>query len=254
MKKKVVGFLIVAALVIVLSGCNFNLFKALDTIKVPSANDLLKNASSDAKEFVSDVQDYVDSGAITEDNADGVVDALKDVYTNPPDTETGQKAAVLAGEISITAHPETKLVVDNVIGTITDTINAGGDVDPQTLIQNIFPKDLTQTDLTGILDNLTAAADAYNSFGSNTAGAKDWMSGGDIGDVAQYAAVSMAVASIRSQLIASEGTQAAADADLFNVINGGTLPAVNNPFNSANTGTDYVDSLTNILNLAGLDI
>ncbi len=253
MKKTAGGLLVVAAFAIALTGCTFNLFGALDKLKVPDATDLMNMAKGNAADFVSKVQDYLDSGSVTEDNAGDIVTALEDVYTSTPGTETGQKAAVLAGEISITAHPETKGVVDGVIGTVMDAINTNSDVDPETLIQNIFPPDLTQAGLTKILDNLTTAANAYNSFGNNTTGAKEWMSGGEIGDVAQYAAVSMGVADIRAQLIVSEGSEAAADSVLFSVVTGGTLPSVTNPFDE-NASTTYGGSLANILNLAGLSI
>ncbi len=253
MKKIAVAAAAVLAFAIVLSGCQFNLFGVLDTIKIPSAGDLLTAASENAKGFVSDVQDYIDSGAVTEDNADDVVDALENVYTSQPDSETGQRAAVLAGEISITSDPETKQVVDGVIETAMDTLNAGGDIDPETLIRDIFPPDLTQAGLTSILDNLTQAADAYDSFGTHTAGADDWMSSSEIGDVTQYAVVSMAVADIRDQLTSSEGSKAAADAAILAAIQGGSLPVITNPFTTG-SGTKYENGLTGILNLAGLDL
>lgn len=97
MRKIAVGF-IIAAFAIVISGCDFNLFSELDKIDVPSRQALLDKASNNGSDFVNDVQDYIDSGSITEENADDVVDALKTVYDAPPDTETGQKAAVLAGK------------------------------------------------------------------------------------------------------------------------------------------------------------
>lgn len=256
MKKIAVTAAAVLAFVIVLSGCQFNLFGALDTIKVPSAADLLNAASENAKGFVSDVQDYIDSGAITEDNADDVVAALEDVYTTPPDTQTGQEAAVLAGEISITAHPATKGVVDGVISTAMDTLNAGGTIDPQTLVSDIFPPDLTQAGLTSILDNLTRAADAYDSFGTDTTGADAWMSSSEIGDVTQYAVVSMAVADIRDQLTTQHsGDQTAADADLMALIKDGTSISVTNPFDTTDgPASTYEAGLSGILNLAGLDL
>ncbi len=247
MKKIAVTAAVVLTFAIVFSGCQFNLFGTLDTVKVPSAADLLNAASADAKGFVSDVKDYMDSGAITEDNADDVVDALEDVYTSEPGTQTGQEAAVLAGEISITADPATKGVVDGVIETAMNALNAGDDIDPETLIANIFPDNLTQSGLTSILDNLTRAADAYNSFGTNITGADTWMSSSEIGDVTQYAAVSMAVASIRDQT---------SDSDLYALIKDGTpLPAVTNPFDTTDGApSTYETGLTNILALAGLNL
>lgn len=250
MRKIAVGF-IIAAFAIVISGCDFNLFSELDKIDVPSRQALLDKASNNGSDFVNDVQDYIDSGSITEENADDVVDALKTVYDAPPDTETGQKAAVLAGEISIDSDPGTKEVVDSVISTVMDALNAGGEVDPEDLISDIFPSDLSQAGLTEILDNLAQAADAYNDFGSDTAGADEWMSGGEIGDVAQYAVVSMVITDIREQL----GTSA--DSDLYDLITGNTtsLPSFDDPFDTTDGATTgYETSLQNILTLSGLDL
>ncbi len=255
MKRTAVGFCVVAVFVIILAGCSFNLFESFDKVDVPSAAVLLDMANTDADNFVSQVQDYIDSDSITENNAGDVIAALENVYTTVPATETGQKAAILAGEISITADAATEQVVDNVIETVLDTLDAGGDIDPDTLVAAIFPSSLDQSGLTSILDNLTRAADAYQVFGANITGADEWMSGGEIGDVAQYAAVSMGVASIRAQLANSLGSEEDADAAILSAIQGGTLPSVDNPFDTSDgTVPAYEDSLANILNLAGLDL
>ena len=215
MKKIAVAAAAVLAFAIVLSGCQFNLFGVLDTIKIPSAGDLLTAASENAKGFVSDVQDYIDSGAVTEDNADDVVAALENVYTSQPDSETGQRAALLAGEISITADPETKQVVDNVVGTFTammdpDYVPPSGDSDTEALLRGLFPPD--DTDFSSIYDNLTHAAKAYKKFAgtidTDGNGAVDdppkWIEKSEYfekGDVVTYAIVSIAVTAFDEQTL-----------------------------------------------------
>jgi len=209
MKRKAVGFLIVAAFAIALTGCNFNLFGALDKLKVPNADELLNMATNNAADFVSQVQDYVDSGSVTADNADSVVAALEDVYASPPDTETGQKAAVLAGEISITAHPETKLVVDNVVGAFTAMMDPNyvaptGETDTEVLVKGLFPT--TDTDFHSIYTNLQSAAAAYKDFAdtidTNNDGIVDstdsasWVDDAEKRDIATYGIVSIAVTTI----------------------------------------------------------
>lgn len=206
MKKTAVAAITVLAFVIVFSGCDFNLFEAIDTVKV-SIPDIATATSDQVKAFVDDVKDYIDSGAITEENAGEVVDALEVVYSDPPDVQTGQEAAILAGEISITADPETKAVVDNVVSTFTammdpDYTPPGDDSDTEALLRGLFPED--DTDFHTIYTNLKTASKAYKDFAAtidtNGDGVVDtdaaWIESSEKGDIATYAIVSIAVTTI----------------------------------------------------------
>ncbi len=205
MKKKAITAAVVLAFAIAFSGCKFNLFSSLDTLKISIPN--FKTASSDSiKQFVNDVQKYVDEGANI-DNTKEVVDALTIVYTNPPDIETGQRAAILSGDISITADPKTKDVVDKVVSTMTEISDPDyqppdNESDTEALLKGLFPKD--DSDFSTIYDNLKTAAAAYTDFAKtiDTDGdgkvddpdnAATWIQGSEKGDIATYAIVSIAV-------------------------------------------------------------
>jgi len=260
MRKFAMGFFAVAAFTIILSGCDFNLFSAVDTVDVPGLQDLRNKAASDAPGLISDVHDYIDSGAVTEDNSDDIVTALEDVYTSTDPgvaEETKQEAAVLAGEVSITSNPDTKEVVDNVISAL---VNIDGDSSSQEILSEIFPADLSREEFYAVLDDFETASDAYIAFADsivdpndNTLAAPDaaeWMDGGEIGTVAQYAAVAIIAADIRT---IAEDDDALYDfiyngaADIPNYVEDETDPNYNNPI-------DTVTQLSAILDLANISL
>ena len=231
--KKMLILGVTAFLLIALSSCQFNLFAAFDRIEIPSAADLDSKAGSDPDGFVSDVEEYVETGSITEDNADDVADALKIAYSDEGATETGQRAAVMAGEIIITSDPVTSSVVNGVIGAVVNAKSSGTALDPDTLIAGIFPSDLDLTGLKAILDDLDEAALAYNDFAGTVSGAgtADWMSDTEVLDSSFFAVVSLAVSDIRAQV--------GNDDTLLAAIKNGTALGIDNPFD---TGTAPVTS------------
>jgi hypothetical protein len=203
--KKYFTLSIVALVLITLSGCQFNLFTEFDKIEIPSAAEMSSKADSDPDGFLDDVNDYVDSESISEDDAAGIIDALEIVYGDVGNSpEVQEQAAVLAGEIAISSDPETKELVDNIVSALTGlTDTTTGD---EVLI-GIFPENLTIDQFTDILDNLETAALAYADFaasiddapadGEADDGAAAWLDSTGAGDLAMYAAVAMISTGIR---------------------------------------------------------
>ncbi len=181
-----------------MSSCQFNLFAAFDKIEIPSAAELSYQATTDPEGLVDDVQEFVDSGSIDEDNADDVVAALKTVYTAQPATEIGQKAAILAGAISIDSDPEAK---DAVNGIVSVALSGTTDL---TAIKALFPTDRAEFD--ALLANMAAAEDAYISFINQLDVAPVYgvvdtdpavtLDNVEKGDIAQYAIVSIVITQI----------------------------------------------------------
>ncbi len=249
--KKILALGVVVLVLIALSGCQFNLFTELDRIEIPSTADLNAKAASDESGFVSDIEDYMDNNflendAVTDEQITAIVTNLKTIYTTPPDIQTGQQAAVLAGDIIINSDPVTSGVVGGVIGAVTDALSTGGTIDPTTLVSSIFPANLDLAGLSSILNNLDQAAMAYADFAGTVSGGgtADWMTSAEAGDVVQMAIISLVVSDLRSQV--------ASDQILLDAINGGTL-SVNDPFDSA-SGSLYATEMADLLAFAGLDL
>ena len=257
--KKILTLGIAALMLITLSSCQFNLFTAFDKIDIPSAAELSSKATSDPDGFVDDVQEYVDSDSITEDNADDIALALADVYDDAAVKPAGmtdaewedvqQKAAVLAGEIIIDNDPDIQYVVDNIVSSVTDALEAGVS-DPETIIMSIFPPNMTPSEFSAILANLSNAAAAYKDFAASIdnnpadgiadVGAADWMSSAEAGNMVQYAVVAIIITDINDAAAVSE-------TDLYNLVMYGTdIPDVNftDPFST--------NELTALLDFAGL--
>ena len=259
--KKIIAMGIAVLVLITLSGCQFNIFAAFDKIDIPGAAELSDRASSDPEGLVEDVQEYVDSESITEDNADAVIAALEEVYDDgaakPVDltedewTEVQEEAAVLAGEIAISSDPETKELVDNVISALTglsDTTTA------EDVLAGLFPANLSEDQFYDILDNLDTAALAYADFAASIdpdgdgvadEGAAAWLDSTDAGDLAMYAAVALITSGIRDVV--------PDDKALYDFIYDDTVTEINGYVDGAG-GNDPLDAaaLSAILDLAGI--
>ena len=167
--KKMLVLGLTAFLLIAFSSCQFNLFAALDRIEIPSSSDLNSKASSDPDGFMSDVEDYLESGSITDDNINDVLGVLEGIYSNPPDVETGQEAALLAGEVSLESNPDTVVLMDNVVGILIPVLS---NEDPEA--PELTANDLVASIFTGpeegfhdVFVSLKSASGAYSSFASS---------------------------------------------------------------------------------------
>lgn len=247
--KKFLALGLVGLVLINLTGCQFNIFTAFDKIDIPGASNLLEKAESNPKGFVSDVQEYLDSDSITEDNAAGIVAALVVVYASVGG-DIGEQAAILAGEIIIDNNPDTKNVVDSIVSSVTDALDSGEELDPEALLEGIFSSGMTQSEFSDILAVLSTAADAYKNFAASIdsnptdgvadVGAADWMSSAEAGDMVQYAIVAIIITDLNSTV----------DIDVLydSVINGTDIPDgdYTDPFDG--------DELSALLNFAGLEL
>ncbi len=252
--KKMLVLGVTAFLLIALSNCQFNLFAAFDRIDIPGATELNAKASSNPDGFVSDVSDYVDNNFlenpdVTTVQVDAIVTNLETIYTTSPDTQTGQQAAVLAGEIIITSDPVTSSVVNGVVGAVSDALAAGGTIDPDTLISSIFPEDLDLVGLQNILNDLDDAAAAYANLAPTLAGNDPEMTSGEVGDMAQLAVVALAISDLRNQVND--------DTDLLNFItSSGSDPlavTLTNPLDTTDgAASSYESELQDILTFSGL--
>ena len=240
---------IVALFLISLSGCQFNLFTEFDKIEIPSADEMSSKADSNPDGFLDDVNDYIESDSITEDDADGIIDALEIIYLDGGNSpEVQEKAAVFAGEIAISSDPETKELVDNVVSALTglsDTTTA------EDVLAGIFPANLTEAQFYDILDNLDTAAEAYADFAASIDvdgdgiaddGAAAWLDSNDAGDLAMYAAVAMISSGIRA---------ITPDQDLYNFIYDDAVTTIAGYDDSTENPLD-TSELSAILDLAGI--
>ncbi len=222
---------------------------------MPNLNDLVDKASSDAKGFVSDVQDYVDSGAITtKEDADNVVIALKEIYKPESTADKSDKleAASLAGEIIIDTNDNASKVVGNITDVLSTAINSKtlDNTDPADFIDAIFngnPDDSSDDvtinnvdDLTKILNVFDQAALAYEEA-SKYVGFST-LDSDKKGDLVVYASISLVVASVRNEV----GDQA-----LYNAIKGGSITITHDPFDPG-SGAEYASALDSIFSLINL--
>ncbi|MCK5153055.1 MAG: hypothetical protein KAQ93_01735 [Spirochaetales bacterium] len=239
--KKYLILSVVALVMISLSGCQFNIFTEFDKIEIPSAADLSSKASSDPDGFLDDVNDYVDSESISEDDAAGIIAALEDIYdgTIPSDIETQQEAAILAGAISIDTDPDSKEAINDIV-----SIALAGDAD-LVGVKALFPTN--ETEFYEMLENMAAASAAYTAFESTLDGNGDpiiELTDVERGDIAQYAIVSILITEIATTVD---------PADLYSFVidpAADTLPGYVDPFDAGGS----VDILQTYLDFAGIVI
>jgi hypothetical protein len=251
--KKILTLGIVALVLIALSSCQFNIFAAFDRIEIPTVAELTNKATTDPDGFVSDVEDYVENDFLENEDVtaaqeQSIIDNLRDIYdgTITATVDTQQQAAVLVGELEINRDPATSAVVDGIIGAVSAALSAGGSIDPNTLIGEIFPPTLDINGLQNILTDLDNAAAAYATLAPTLAGNDPGMTSGEIGDMAQLAVVALVIASIRDD-INNDGTI------LLAIQNGTPLAVTDNPFDPGSTAT-FASEIGEILTFAGLNI
>ncbi len=239
--KKILTLGIVALVLITMSSCQFNLFAEFDKIEIPSVADLNAKANSDPDGFLDDVNDYIESDSITEDDADDIVSVLEDLYNGiiVSDPEAQQEAAILAGAISINSDPEAKDAVNEIV-----SIALAGDAELID-IKALFPTN--EIEFYKMLDSMAAASAAYLEFESTLDGNGDPLiplTDVERGDIAQYAIVSIVITEIAT---------AVDPADLYSFVTdptADTLPGYVDPFDSGGS----VDILQSYLDFAGIVI
>jgi len=262
-----------AVLIILLffSGCTGNLFTEWDKPEIPSSSELDDNALSDPEGFISDVGDYLDGGAIDEDNAGDVIGALNIIYdpsgydpetpgTEPADP-TEQQAALLIGEVAIAGNENAGEVVDNLAGVLT-SIADGTAVDPEAFIRSLIPAGLSTPEFNAMVNALLEAGEAYLAFGESigedaTGEDVPFMSNADIGDTLNRAAAGIAVIAALDALDGSlDGTitdLAVQTTALEAIVNGGSYGGPD-PTAAFDGSIPAYDGAQNLLDLAGFDV
>ncbi|MFP4152488.1 MAG: hypothetical protein ACLFSV_06550 [Alkalispirochaeta sp.] len=247
---------IVISTILTVSACSNlftgNLFENFDG--PPDASVLLDGyidgsgnvSAADADDFVDDLLDAADSSRFYDDLSGSdrteLNTALKSVYDNDDvATTTRQEASILAGEI-LTRGTDAGDTINNVANVITSDDGADAFEDPSALLDLIIPES-AQGDaeaIEAILTDLVSAGDAYDALGQTLTDGAPAPDDVNMTEVAQKAAVSIAVKNLSEQTSVS---QLAAD------IAGGTVDT-----NSAYTDVNPIDdpNLESILEAGGL--
>lgn len=212
--KRTAQLSIIAIVLVTVSSCanlfQGNLFENFDG--PPDASDILDDyvdgngnvSTADAPDFVNDVADAAESSRFYDDLSGSdrtkLNTALKSVYeNNSVATTVRQEASILAAEVVIrgTDAGET---INNVANVLTS--DGGGDSfnDPTALMDLVIPDSAkgNPAAIEAILDDLVTAADAYDALGSSLTdtdgdGTVDGPSGANMTEIAQKAAVAMAI-------------------------------------------------------------
>lgn len=259
---------VVLAVLLLMSGCTGNLFMQWDQPEVPSSSELNDKASTDPDGFISDVEDYLDGGAIDDSNAGDVNTALNIIHTSPPDAETDQKTLLLIGEVAIAGNDNAGKVVDNVPGVLSTLSDpATSDVTPEDFIRELLHAGLSSSDFNAMVLALVEAGEAYLEFGDSLTSpvvAEEqvpFMSSADIGDTLNRAAAGIAIIAALDALddniingSAGSHTDQLVIGELFEVAYGiGTLPTDPTEAFDETSGSSYRGAI-NLIELAGFDV
>ncbi|MFW5827108.1 MAG: hypothetical protein ACOCU4_03405, partial [Alkalispirochaeta sp.] len=216
--QKITAVALILTVTITITGCSNlltgNMFSNFDG--PPSASDLTSRygddgvPAGDADDFVDAVDDAGGSRRFFDDLSDSdreeLAGSLKSVYDNEDvDAETRQRAAVLAADVTLRGADSGE-TINNVANVLTSSDGADSFSDPAALMDQIIP-DSAKDDpaaIQKILDDMVAAADAYDALGSSLTdedgdGTVDGPEGTNMTEVAQKAAVAMVVRNIVEQ-------------------------------------------------------
>lgn len=248
---------------ITITGCSNlftgNMFSNFDG--PPSASDLTSRYGDDdvptdeADDFVNAVDDAAGSRRFFDDLSDSDRDelagSLRTVYDNEDvDDDTRQRAAVLAADVTLRGADSGE-TINNVANVLTSSEGADSFSDPAQLMDQIIPESAKDDPVAiqRILDDMVAAADAYDALGGTLTdadgdGTVDAPDGVNMTEVAQKAAVAMVVRNIVEQDEAGSG-------DLADRIAAGTVgdTTYDDPLGAENADGG---ALNNIIEAGGL--
>ena len=210
--KKIIGVLAPLILVSLLTGCaelfEFNLFKALDPIKMPDAAMLSEMEEEDG---VSGVLDYLDSelgspGFIEKLGEEpGSYDAIEDYlgeHRGNSSTADEKRATILYADLNLKTTGGEELVNNSVSALVggdfgnTDWSNAA---DIKNFLFGFLPEVMpsgvnSQSEFNDMIQGFVAASAAYDDFGNSLPG--DVPEEINMGDVAQKAIVSYVISEV----------------------------------------------------------
>tara|TARA_B100000614_G_scaffold251418_1_gene262909 strand:- start:185 stop:1012 length:828 start_codon:yes stop_codon:yes gene_type:complete len=252
---------------VLLAGCGNlftgNMFENFDG--PPSASDLASRytdangdvSTADAESFVNDLDDAASSSrffdGLSDSDRESLAGSLESVYSNTDvDTETRQRAAVLAGDVTLRGSSAGD-TINNVADVLTSSSGTDSFSDPAALLDQIIPTSAKgdPAAIEQILNDMVTAADAYSALGSSLTdadgdGTPDGPSGANMTEVAQKAAVSIVVAKIVTDS-ATSSTSSLAES-----LASGTFDASGYSDPSTDATSDG-SALNNILKAGGLD-
>ncbi|MEX2445489.1 MAG: hypothetical protein WD492_17955 [Alkalispirochaeta sp.] len=228
------------SVIVSITGCSNlltgNMFSNFDG--PPSASDLTSRfgddngnvSTEDANDFVNELDDAAGSSRFFDDLSDGdrtdLASSLESVYLNDgadgPDTETRQRAAVLAADVTLRGADSGE-TINNVANVLTSSDGPESFSDPAQLMDQIIPAGARNDSkaIQRILDDMVTAAGAYDALGASLKdedddGAVDGPEGTNMAEVAQKAAVAMVVRNIVEQ--DSEGSKDLAERIAFGTV------------------------------------
>ncbi len=266
MKKTAVLGILLAALVLILSGCEelftFNLFDGLEQVNAArTVEDIRKKSASEGLEELDDLMDsdnFVDSLAEDDTSKTGLLEYLDEIASDTAtETEDKQTALILSADIEIKTSGGDDLV-NNVAELLTNpsVLEEGGD--PEQIFTALVPEEVESTeDMTAMLLGFMDAADTYEALGVtlDPNNPDSLVADINLGDVAQTALISSIVNAAVSDIAGETGSspeEAAGELaklimgdDSANVIFSDTF----DPLASIDEGT----GVYNILVLSGLE-
>ncbi|WP_020611546.1 hypothetical protein [Sediminispirochaeta bajacaliforniensis] len=260
--EKRLPFFIVALSLILLGSCSGNLFMDAGLEKGPDFDADVTITDSNVMSYSEDLFDGEISESLSSSEAqtayDNLLDYATDGGTADADTPKKQAAAAAAGKVMIESNDDAKELVNSLPDIISELTADDSDPDPEDLIATFVPSDLKndKTAFTEAINDLLAAADAFNALGSGLSDTDDpgdiGLSDGDAGGIAQMAIVAIVVSTAVDTL--GSGDSDAGIEDLWTLVQDPTDPSVQ--FSDDDDPFDQLDdagSLFNILSWAGYD-
>jgi hypothetical protein len=158
---------------LVISGCDvmyslvgYNMFSGMDTVELPSADEL---ASMEDDEYVDAIDDAIDSGTIGDlpegVTQDDIVTELETIYTTSDDDALVKEAALAAAAVATQADEETVAALGGVSNLLAD-VAAGEDLptDAGDVVDQIFGDVTDPVSIEDTLNDLVNAAEAYSAY------------------------------------------------------------------------------------------
>lgn len=232
--KKAAGVLIPLILASLLAGCaelfEFNLFKALDPIKMPDAALL---SEMESEEGISGVLDYLEaelgSPSFIEklEEEPGSYGAIEDyLIDHKGNSEDGQRATVLLADLYLRTNGGEEFVNNSVTAAINGDFDSLTGQNAADFLEGFLPGLIPDSALSSIsaftdfLDALSAANQEYHVFAASldinpVNGVPDNVPDNvNLGDVVQKAIITQVVVEARSVV---------SDADLYTIAQGGNV-------------------------------
>jgi hypothetical protein len=203
MKRNLIYVSIFTSLLVILSGCDANLFEPFDGSPGPgnrSAEELSQQALDNPDGFLDDVDRWIASGDLDPDEVDNVSGALETLYTdNSVPEQTQQQAMAAAGMLNATTNEDVVEVSNNII-EVANLLNESTEPATDEIISTLFgDSEVTQSReaAEAFVASLSAAETHFSAFAQTDPAQNDpGLNSGEAGDVGQMALLSLVVGSV----------------------------------------------------------